>query len=113
MVKVNRSRQGPTVLVGAFVTLFTACSWAYAVTVATVPIGNPGNSPDTRFSNVNHPAGVGSVVQSFNIGKTEVTNTQYVAFLQAVAASDPYGLYSTSMSSDTLGGIVRSGATGS
>src|SRR5262249_42068792 len=81
---------------------------SYAITIPTVPIGNPGNANDTRYIDSSHPSGVGAVSNSFNIGKTEVTNAQYVAFLQAVAANDPYGLYNTNMGSGVYGGITRS-----
>ena len=43
-----------------------------------------------------------------------MTNAQYAEFLNAKAASDPLGLYNTSMDSDaTFGGITRSGVSGS
>jgi formylglycine-generating enzyme required for sulfatase activity len=84
-----------------------------AITIDTVPVGNPSNPHDTRYIDGTHPSGVGSVAYHYAIGATEVTNAQYVAFLNAVAASDPYSLYSTSMSSDTKAGIVRSGVSGS
>jgi formylglycine-generating enzyme required for sulfatase activity len=94
-------------------------AWAFVrqsagtVTIETVPIGNPGNAPDTRYNDEEfHPNGIGSVGYSFKIGATEVTNAQYVEFLSAVAASDPYGLYRTSMGFDPNGGIVRSGSPG-
>jgi sulfatase modifying factor 1 len=78
----------------------------HGITIETVPIGNVGNAGDTRY------AGVGSVTQFFAIGKTEVTNEQYVAMLNAVAASDPYGLYNTNMAALPWGGIVRIGLSG-
>src|SRR5262245_39052086 len=93
----------------ALVLLICLC-WsasASAITIETVPVGNPGNAPDTRYIEIDHPSGVGSVAQSFNIGRTEVTNTQYVAFLNAVARSDPFGLYAFGMGADIRGGIVR------
>ena len=43
-----------------------------------------------------------------------MTNAQYAEFLNAKAATDPLGLYNTSMGSDaTFGGITRSGVSGS
>ena len=96
-----------------FVFLLGSGLSASAITIDTVPIGNPGNPPDLRYIDDQHPNGVGSVAYSFNMAKAEVTNSQYVAFLNAVAATDPYGLYSTSMTSTTWGGIVRSGSSGS
>jgi formylglycine-generating enzyme required for sulfatase activity len=54
------------------------------------------------------------VAAPYKIGKYEVTNAQYAEFLNAVAATDTNGLYSTSMGSDaTFGGITRSGVSGS
>lgn len=86
---------------------------AEAVTVPTVLIGDPLNAADTRYTDSQHPSGVGAVAYSFDIGTTEVTNAQYVAFLNAVAASDPYVLYnSVNMGSSQIG-IVRSGSPGS
>jgi formylglycine-generating enzyme required for sulfatase activity len=85
---------------------------ARAITIKTVPVDNPGNPADTRYVDSHHPNGVGSVNYLFRIGTTEVTNEQYVALLNAVAASDPHGLYTTSMSTDPQGGIIRSGVSG-
>jgi formylglycine-generating enzyme required for sulfatase activity len=89
---------------------FARC--ATAISIPTVPIANPGNPVDTRSVDGDHQA-VGSVSYAFQMGQTEVTNAQYVPFLNAVAATDNYGLYSTLMGSETWGGIVRSGAPGS
>jgi formylglycine-generating enzyme len=94
-------------LIGAFITL-AANPCADAVTIDTVPIGNPGNAADTRYSL--NPNGVGSVGQSFKMGKTEITNAQYVEFLNAVAADDPYGLYNENMGIQSYGGIQRYGS---
>jgi formylglycine-generating enzyme required for sulfatase activity len=88
-------------------------SGANTFDIEFVTIGNPGNPADARFIDPLHPNGVGAVADPFRIGKTEVTNAEYVAFLNAVAASDPYGLYNTFMASETYGGVVRSGISGS
>jgi formylglycine-generating enzyme len=86
---------------------------AHAVTIPTVPIGNPGNPADTRYIDLWHPNGVGSVANSFRMGATEITNAQYRDFLNAVAMSDPYGLYDPSMGAFSWGGIFRNGSPGS
>ena len=39
---------------------------------------------------------VGAVDYAYNIGTYEVTNAQYVEFLNAVAKTDGYGLYNGS-----------------
>ena len=107
----------------AFLRLLTLClvtfcfsdlaARAATVTIKTVAIGNPSNAADMRYIDANHPNGVGSVGYKFRMGKTEVTNAQYVEFLNSVARTDSYGLFSTSMGLSTFGGIVRSGSTGS
>jgi formylglycine-generating enzyme len=83
-------------------------SWigtASAVNIETVPVGNPGNAADSTV--------YGAVAYEYNIGKYEVTAGQYTEFLNAVAATDTYGLYSTSMDSSTYGcQIQRSGTSG-
>lgn len=73
-----------------------------------VPIGNPGNVGRAISSGT-----FGAVAQLYNIGKSEVTNNEYVTFLNAVAASDPLGLYNSAMNSSATGGISRSGGSGS
>jgi|GEM_PF-564332 len=78
---------------------------AAQITIPTATVGNPGNAPDPT-------TGYGSVAYAYNIGRTEVTNAQYSAFLNAKAASDPFNLYNTNMA-ETFGGITRSGSPGS
>lgn len=53
-----------------------------SVVYPTVPVGNAGNAADTS------PAGRGAVAFAYDIGKYEVSNSQYVEFLNAV---DPNG----------------------
>jgi hypothetical protein len=81
-----------------------------AVVIDTVPVGNPGNAADPE-------TGYGAVAYEYNTGKYEVTAGQYTAFLNAVAKTDTYGLYSTLMTdtSDSNKGcnIQRSGTSGS
>ena len=76
---------------------------AWAETMVTV--GNAGNAPDTRYG-----GGYGAVAYEYRIGKYEVTNAEYIAFLNAVATvGDPNGLYSTHMA-ESYGGIRRTGS---
>lgn len=76
-----------------------------------VTVGNPGNLADTATNCF--AADCGSVADPYLISKYEVTNAQYVEFLNLKAAADPLGLYSTSMNSSAQGGITRSGSSGS
>ncbi len=71
------------------------------LTMETVPVGAPGNLPDQAN-------GRGSVDYEYHIGKHEVTNAQFVLFLNAV---DPdgknlKGLYHPGMTTSGLGGIL-------
>ena len=62
---------------------------ARAVTIAWVPVGNPGNPADTGVSSL------GAVNYSYSIGKYDVTVSQYVEFLNAKdpTGADTLGLY--------------------
>jgi formylglycine-generating enzyme required for sulfatase activity len=78
-------------------------------------IDNPGltYAPVADVSNAADPAtGKGSVGYEYEITTTEVTNADYVEFLNAVAADDPNGLYNELMGVDPRGGIVRDGVAG-
>ena len=80
---------------------------AHAITIDWATIGDIGNADDT------HGDGYGGVGYEYRISKHEVTNTQYVEFLNAVASTDTFALYNTSMGISTWGGITRSGSSGS
>jgi formylglycine-generating enzyme required for sulfatase activity len=78
----------------------------HAVTLDMVTVGNAGNANDTT--------GYGGVGYSYQIAKYDVTIGQYTAFLNAVAATDTYSLYNTSMATDlNIAGISRAGSSGS
>ncbi len=78
---------------------------ASAVDIEMLTIGNPGNAADTT--------GRGAVSYEFRAGTFEVTNAEYVEFLNAVAADDPNGLYQPVMTTSLRGGILRFGVPGS
>lgn len=91
------------------VVVLLAVGTAQAVTIDLVTVGNPGNAADTRSAT----PGDGAVDYVYLIGKYEVTNAQYVEFLNAVAETDTYGLYNPSMWLDVHGcKIERSGSWG-
>jgi len=82
----------------------TGLSFADAVTIDWVTVGDPGNAADNTS--------YGAVADAFQIMKFEFTNQQYTAFLNSVAATDTYSLYNASMGSNARGGITQSGASG-
>src|SRR4029079_19515876 len=71
-----------------------------AVSIPTVPVGNPGNAPMVN--------GVGSVSSPYRIRTHEVTNAQYADLLNHVDASgaNVLGLYNGDMANDARGGIL-------
>ena len=95
------------ILAASFVSMVEVDNASASITIATVPVGNPGNAPDPS-------TGFGEVDYNYNIGKYDVTSSQYTAFLNAVAATDPYGLYQSSMVGTIYGspGIIQSGSPG-
>lgn len=95
--------------VAAAVVCFSFLSVGSAqVHIETVPVGHAGNAADT------HGDGFGAVDYEYRIGKYEVTTGQYAEFLNAVAATDTYGLYNEHMWSRSVGcKIQRNGSPGS
>jgi len=82
---------------------------ASSIPMATVPVDNAGNLPDTNTESI-----YGGVGYNYNIATYDVTLTQYTAFLNSVAATDTYGLYNTNLGTDPhVEGISRSGLSGS
>ncbi len=72
-----------------------------SITMDWVNVGNPGNAADTT--------GYGAVAYAYQIGKHEVTNSQYGAFLNAKGASNSGAIYNADM---TGTGITQSGSSG-
>lgn len=91
----------------ASVSVWSTSASLAQITIPTVLIGNAGNVADPFTGNL-----YGSVAYEYKIGATEVTNAQYAAFLNAVAATDTFTLYNTNMAGP-FGGITRSGSPGS
>ena len=87
------------------------------VVMETVTVGNPGNPGELSGQGAGGEgpdAIVGGVDYIYGISKFEVTAGQYTDFLNAVAAEDTYGLYSTLMWTDSYGcKIERAGSSGS
>jgi len=96
-------------------------TWTGLASLETVPVGNPGNAGELSGSGADGGYGpnrvCGAVSYTYKIGKYEVTAGQYTAFLNAVAKTDTYGLYNTSMDTAVFPyygcNIKRSGDSGS
>lgn len=86
-------------------------------------LSNPNNYSDFLYiGNSNNTAdntGYGAVNYNFYIKKFCITNAEYAEFLNAIAQTDTYGLFSSFVSyvnsggSYDRGGITRTGSTGS
>ena len=97
--------------IAAAVVVLACVSGAQALDMEWVTVGDPGNWGDHLGR------GYGGVAYTYNIGKYEVTNSQYAEFLNAVAGEDPHGLYNETMGDPApgdytgYGGIARSGSS--
>jgi sulfatase modifying factor 1 len=94
------SRASASLCLCCAISLFA--SPASAVTIAWVPVGNPGNASDPNTGSL-----YGAVAYNYSISKYDVTNSQYVEFLNA---KDPngtnvLGLYDSQMSDSSTGNI--------
>jgi len=88
---------------------------AQGTTIDLVAVGDPGNSAYNVELQPWAPEPVGAVAYPYYMGKYEVTAAQYTDFLNTVASTDTYGLYSILMADPSNLGcnIQRSGAPGS
>ena len=80
------------------------------IVIETVPVGNPGNGGELSGYGAGGSGpnrSCGAVDYVYSIGKYEVTAGQYTSFLNAVAATDTYGLYNPLMSSRIHGCKIR------
>jgi sulfatase modifying factor 1 len=81
------------------------------ISIDMVTVGNPGNPgisvPQPQLSNTQRP-NTGAVADLFKIGKYETTNSEYVAFLNAVdpTGTNPNSIYNAQMSLDTVNGGI-------
>jgi formylglycine-generating enzyme required for sulfatase activity len=92
----------------ASVVLITSAS--ATVTIDWVTVGHAGNAADTADGDA-FTTGVqryGAVGYTYQIGKYEVTNAQYTAFLNAAdpSGANANGVYNSNMGSNARGGIT-------
>ncbi|MFQ3225106.1 MAG: sulfatase modifying factor 1 [Lentimonas sp.] len=82
-----------------------AASSAFAsIEIGTSYVGDIGNTADA--------SGYGAVGYGYHVGTSEVTNSQYVSFLNATGSTSAHGVYHSSMNSSTHGGIQQGGTSG-
>ena len=113
---VSTKSRGVPIGAVCLIALFLALRAAEAlpVTILLTKVANLGNKADTTVMVTDTTTGYGSVAYAYSIGVEDVTLTQYTAFLNAVAKSDPNGLYNTDLGSFAhIKGIARTGASGS
>jgi formylglycine-generating enzyme len=81
---------------------FVALQSASAVTIQWSPVGNPGNAADPATGSL-----YGAVPYSYNVGKYDVTNSQYVELLNAKdpTGANALGLWNLNMANANYGGI--------
>jgi formylglycine-generating enzyme len=103
-----------TLIVAIVAVLMTVGTVQATITIDTVPVGDVSNTADTEAHSSN-AAGQGAVSYAYNIGKYEVTNSQYAAFLNAVDAggTNPSDIYNASMGTDARGGITYTSGSAS
>ncbi len=103
-------------VVVALVCVAMASAALAAVSIETLPVANTGNTGEwsgESYGGFGINRICGAVDYEYNIGKYEVTAGQYTAFLNAVAVTDTYGLYNTSMWSNIYGCKIERTDTGS
>ncbi len=83
-----------SLFLSGFLAIGTFSASPASISIDTVTVGPPGNADDAT--------GYGRVDYGYDIGTYEVTNAQYAAFLNAVAAADPHALWNGNMQGGNL-----------
>jgi len=114
MCREHLSNRKPFLTIAAALILACCPALGHAITISWSTVGNPGNAPDPATGRQ-----YGAVNYIYNIGTYDVTTGQYTAFLNAVAATDTYGLWNSNMATGFNGdglsacGITQNGSSGS
>ena len=103
--KITTMKSPKNLTLAATSALITSAS--ASITMDWVNVGNPGNAADST--------GYGAVAYAYQIGKYEVTNSQYATFLNAVDpdGANANGLYNPNMGSNARGGITYTAGSAS
>ena len=102
-------------LMNRFIALLFACAIALVAPSRPRPSRLPRCRSGTRATPTIRPPAIFTAASRTTtaIGKYDVTVGQYTAFLNAVAATDTYGLYNPSMATDlNIAGIARVASSG-
>ena len=94
-----------TLLAVTAATCALASSATAMIEIDTSYVGDAGNANDTF--------GYGGVSYDYYVGTYEVTNSQYVSFLNATGSTNAHGVYNSNMGSSEHGGIQQTGSSGS
>jgi sulfatase modifying factor 1 len=94
-----------TLLAVTAATCALASSVSAMIEIDTSYVGDAGNANDT--------SGYGGVSYDYHVGTYEVTNSQYVSFLNAKGSTNAHGVYNSNMGSSEHGGIQQTGSSGS
>lgn len=94
-----------TLLAVTAATCALASSATAMIEIDTSYVGDAGNANDTF--------GYGGVSYDYYVGTYEVTNSQYVSFLNAKGSTNAHGVYNSNMNSSEHGGIQQTGSSGS
>ncbi len=98
-----KSRGLAAVLLPALLIVASSSTAFSAITIDTVWVRDAGNAPDVTS--------YGSVSTDFKMATYEVTNSEYISFLNSVAAvGDQYGVFNSQMYSNSFGGVQRTGS---
>ncbi|MGD0463524.1 MAG: SUMF1/EgtB/PvdO family nonheme iron enzyme [Tepidisphaeraceae bacterium] len=103
--KMRDSRAWAAYAVIAMYGIVAVTSARAQATFSWATIGNPGNAADTA-------TGYGSIDYTYQISKYDVTNSQYVQFLNAVdpTGANSLGLYTTGETSNAVEGVAFNSA---
>ena len=94
-------------LLTAAATCALASSATAIIAIDTSYVGDAGNTAD---STTGSPGAVG---YGYHVGTYEVTNSQYVSYLNATGSTNAHGVYNSNMDSSEHGGIQQTGSSGS
>jgi len=92
---------------------FKSSDIGFRIASSLNPLGLPNFVSVGDAFNNNDITNHGRVEYTYRIGVYEVTNAEYVEFLNAVARTDTHNIYSIFMNNNPSGGIIRTGSNGS